>query len=61
LPEYLYQTWLEDIDSGDFELQKVADSLNNFERTIAVTGDAQDFKGLFPTSTIDLTDTALRQ
>ncbi len=22
LPEYLYQTWLEDIDSGDFELQR---------------------------------------
>jgi type I restriction enzyme M protein len=59
LPEYLYQTWLEDIDSGDFELQKVTDSLNNFERTIAVTGDLQDFKGLFSTSTIDLTDTAL--
>ncbi|NLJ80084.1 MAG: type I restriction-modification system subunit M, partial [Firmicutes bacterium] len=59
LPEYLYQTWLEDIDSGDFELQKVTDSLNNFERTIAVTGDLQDFKGLFSTSTIDLTDSAL--
>ena len=59
LPEYLYQTWLEDIDSGDFELQNVTDSLNNFERTIAVTGDLQDFKGLFSTSTIDLTDTAL--
>lgn len=59
LPKYLYQTWLEDIDSGDFELQKVTDSLNNFERTIAVTGELQDFKGLFSTSTIDLTDTAL--
>ena len=59
LPEYLYQTWLEDIDAGDFELQKITDSLNNFERTIAVTGDLQDFKGLFSTSTIDLTDTAL--
>ncbi|HKM38780.1 MAG TPA: type I restriction-modification system subunit M, partial [bacterium] len=59
LPEYLYQTWLKDIDSGDFELQKVADSLNNFERTVATTGDAQDFKGLFSGSTIDLTDTAL--
>ena len=59
LPDYLYQTWLEDIDSGDFELQKVTDSLNNFERTIAVSGGSQDFKGLFSTSTIDLTDTAL--
>lgn len=59
LPDCLYQTWLEDINTGDFEVQKVTDSLNNFERTIAVTGDSQDFKGLFSSSTIDLTDTAL--
>lgn len=58
-PEYLYQTWLMDISSGDFEVQKVTDSLNNFERTIAVTGDSSDFKGLFSSSTLDLTDTAL--
>ena len=59
LPEYLYQTWLKGINSGDFEVQKVTDSLNNFERTIAVTGDSADFKGLFSSSTLDLTDTAL--
>lgn len=58
-PEYLYQTWVMDINSGDFEVQKVTDSLNNFERTIAVSGDATDFKGLFSSSTLDLTDTAL--
>lgn len=58
-PEYLYQTWLKDINSGDFEVQKVTDSLNNFERTIAVSGDSNDFKGLFSSSTLDLTDTAL--
>ncbi len=58
-PEYLYQTWLKDITSGDFEVQKVTDSLNNFERTIAVSGDSDDFKGLFSSSTLDLTDTAL--
>jgi type I restriction enzyme M protein len=58
-PEYLYQTWLRDINSGDFEVQKVTDSLNSFERTIAVSGDASDFKGLFSSSTLDLTDTAL--
>lgn len=58
-PEYLYQTWIKDINSGDFEVQKVTDSLNNFERTIAVSGDASDFKGLFSSSTLDLTDTAL--
>lgn len=58
-PEYLYQTWIKDINSGDFEVQKVTDSLNNFERTIAVTEDSDDFKGLFSSSTLDLTDTAL--
>ncbi|MBP2643896.1 MAG: type restriction-modification system subunit, partial [Firmicutes bacterium] len=59
LPEYLYQSWIKDINSGNFEVQKVTDSLNNFERTIAVSGDANDFKGLFSSSTLDLTDTAL--
>lgn len=58
-PEYLYQTWLKDINSGEFEVQKVTDSLNNFERTIAASGDSNDFKGLFSSSTLDLTDTAL--
>ena len=59
LPEFLYQTWLKGINSGEFEVQKVTDSLNNFERTIAVTADSNDFKGLFSSSTLDLTDTAL--
>lgn len=58
-PEYLYQTWLKDINLGNFQVQKVTDSLNNFERTIAVSGDSNDFKGLFSSSTLDLTDTAL--
>lgn len=58
-PEHLYQTWLKDINSGDFEVQKVTDSLNCFERTIAVSGDSDDFKGIFSSSTLDLTDTAL--
>ena len=58
-PEYLYQTWLKDINSGNFEVQKVTDSLNNFERTIALSDDANDFKGLFSSSNLDLTDTAL--
>lgn len=59
LPEYLYQTWLADIQTGDFEVQKVTDSLHNFERTVANAGDGNDFKGLFANSTLDLTDTAL--
>jgi type I restriction enzyme M protein len=58
-PEYLYQTWLKDINSGDFSVDKVSDSLNNFERTIAVSSDSNDFKGLFSSSTLDLSDTAL--
>src|SRR5690625_1755153 len=59
LPDYLYQTWLSDINNGEFEVQKVIDSLNNFERTIAVTGESDDFRGLFSSSTLDLTNTAL--
>lgn len=59
LPQHLYQTWIHDIRSGKFEVQKVTDSLNHFERTIAVTGDSDDFKGLFSSSSLDLTDTAL--
>lgn len=58
-PEYLYQKWVKDITSGDFELQNVMDGLNNFERSIAVSEDSDDFKGLFSTSIIDLTDSAL--
>ena len=59
VPEYLYQTWIADINSGDFEVQKVTDSLHNFERSIATGTGSDDFKGLFSSSTIDLTDTAL--
>ncbi|WP_053217763.1 type I restriction-modification system subunit M [Virgibacillus senegalensis] len=59
LPKHLYQTWLKDIREGTFELDKVTESLQSFERTVATTGDIDDFKGLFSSSTIDLTDTAL--
>ncbi len=58
-PEYLYQIWLKDINEGNFEVQKVADSLNNFERSIVSSGEVDDFKGLFSSSTLDLSDTAL--
>lgn len=59
LPQHLYQRWLKDIREGSFELEKVTESLQSFERTVATTGDIDDFKGLFSSSTIDLTDTAL--
>ncbi len=58
-PEYLYQVWINDINSGNFEVQKVTDSLHNFERSISIETGSDDFKGLFSSSTIDLTDTAL--
>src|SRR5699024_8319187 len=59
LPHHLYQTWLKDIREGTFELEKVTESLQSFERTVATTGDIDDFKGLFSSSTIELTDSAL--
>ncbi|MBJ8325858.1 type I restriction-modification system subunit M [Streptococcus pacificus] len=58
-PKHLYQTWIKDMNEGHFEVQKVADSLNQFERNIAVTKDSDDFKGIFANSTLDLSDTAL--
>src|SRR5699024_3815048 len=39
LPHHLYQTWLKDIREGSFELEKVTESLQSFERTVATTGD----------------------
>src|SRR5699024_9659983 len=59
LPHHLYQTWLKDIREGTFEIEKVSESLQSFERTVATTGDSDDFKGLFSSSTIDLYDSAL--
>ncbi len=59
LPKYLYQTWVLDINKGEFEVQKVIDSLHSFERSISVEDSPSDFKGLFSSSTIDLSDTAL--
>lgn len=58
-PEYLYQSWLIDINEGKFELQKVTDSLTQFERTVAVAEGKDEFIGLFANTNIDLTDTAL--
>ena len=58
-PEHLYQVWVRDINEGSFELQKVSDGLNNFERTISSTSSGGDFKGLFASNAIDLNDTAL--
>src|SRR5699024_11439842 len=43
LPHHLYQTWLKDIREGSFELEKVTESLQSFERTVATTGDIDDF------------------
>ncbi|MER0123871.1 type I restriction-modification system subunit M [Streptococcus sp. ZJ100] len=58
-PTHLYQTWIKDMNAGHFEVQKVADSLSQFERSIAVSKGSDDFKGLFANSTLDLSDTAL--
>lgn len=58
-PEHLFQTWIKDMNAGHFEVQKVIDSLSQFERSIAVTNGSDDFQGLFANSTLDLTDTAL--
>jgi type I restriction enzyme M protein len=43
-PDYLYQVWVEDINSGEFELQKVTDSLHEFERSIHIECHSVDTK-----------------
>ena len=58
-PKHLYHTWISDINNGSFEVQKVIDSLNHFERSIASSNEADDFEGLFSSSNLDLTNTAL--
>ncbi len=58
-PEHLYHSWLIDIKKQSFEVQKVIDSLNSFESHIAFSNTEDDFKGLFSSSNLDLTDTAL--
>lgn len=59
LLENLYQKWVIDIDNKKFELQNVADALNDFERRIALSTANKEFRGLFNTSIIDVTNTAL--
>jgi len=56
-PNDLYQSWVMDINAGNFELEKVTNSLNTFERNISGIKNSDDFKGLF--TGIDLSDTAL--
>ena len=58
-PEHLYQTWVKDMNEGRFEVQKVTDSLSQFERSIAVANGSDDFSRPVASSTLDLTDTAL--
>lgn len=55
----MYQIWLRDIRTGELEVRKVADGLNNFEQSIINLGENSDFKGLFSSLTLDLTDKAL--
>ena len=58
-PNCLYQTWLQKIEDNTFEVDDVSTSLSEFERLIVGTKDVNDFKGLFSSSIIDVTNTAL--
>ena len=58
-PKYLYQKWLNDMNTGQFEVQTVTESLGEFERSVVSTDETDDFNGLFSSSTLDLSDTAL--
>ena len=58
-PNCLYQTWLQKIEDNTFEVDDVSNSLSEFERLIVGTKDVNDFKGLFSSSIIDVSNTAL--
>lgn len=58
-PQDLYQYWVRTIQSGDFELQMVVESLNRFERSIANGETSEDFKGLFSSSDMDFQHSSL--
>ena len=58
-PNCLYQTWLQKIEDNTFEVDDVSTSLSEFERLIVGTKDVNDFKGLFSSSIIDVSNTAL--
>ena len=56
-PQYLYYTWVREINAGKFELQHVMDGIATFERVIAGAKDAEGYMNLF--STMNLNDPAL--
>lgn len=58
-PNCLYQSWLQKIEDNTFEVDDVSNSLSEFERLIIGTKDVNDFKGLFASSIIDVSNTAL--
>lgn len=58
-PNCLYQTWLQKIEDNSFVVDDVSNSLTEFERLIVGTKDANDFRGLFSSSIIDVRNTAL--
>ena len=45
LPDYLYQIWIMDINKVDFEVQKITDSLHNFDRIVTIESGNNHFKG----------------
>ena len=58
-PDRLYQRWIESINDGTFELSLVSDSLKNFDNNFKDAKNKENFKGIFSSSLIDLSDSAL--
>ena len=56
-PNYLFQSWEEDINNGVFELDKMKKSFDEFEHVIAFQTNKDDYEKLF--SVIKLDDPAL--
>lgn len=56
-PNYLFQSWEEDINNGVFELEKMKSSFEEFEQIVAFQANKEDYEKLF--SVIKIDDPAL--
>ena len=56
-PNYLFQSWEEDINNGVFELEKMKSSFEEFEQIVAFQTNKDDYSKLF--SVIKIDDPAL--
>lgn len=55
-PNDLYQTWLNHIETNEFELSSIEDGINNFQRNVQASSNRDDFTGLFSSLNVNSPD-----